>query len=106
MLSKCCISEEGLFTAPLAKAAAEAAAADITVISLNLLHDWKISPALFPKAVCVSLCVCVCVCVCVIPAVGGLSPSRDRLVGGVTSCLAPGFMLSRVKGHRTPSVDS
>src|SRR4029434_4656911 len=62
MLSKCCISEEGLFTAPLAKAAAEAAAADITVISLNLLHDWKISPALFPKAVCVSLCVCVCVC--------------------------------------------
>lgn len=37
---------------------------------------------------------------------GSLSPSKDKAVGGETSCLTPGLRLSRANGQSNPSVDS
>lgn len=39
-------------------------------------------------------------------ATGALSPSSGSGTAATVSCLTPGLMFSREKGHRTPSVDS
>lgn len=41
-----------------------------------------------------------------LPGLGSLSPSKARVVGAKTSCLAPGLRLSRANGQSSPSVDS